>query len=408
MNAPVVINATNIGRYPDGIGVYVLNLLRELTQLETDLRFIVYCNRASAPHVRPIRFPGNCELRWVTAALSPDHGFPGHLLRLLYSQLLGLRHRRSTIFITGQLEAVLWRRNQIITVHDIIPLLFPRLHRKQYLYFRYLLAHVVHRAHWIITPSYHTRDLLIRHYGVPGSAVRVIHHGAREYPPAQSAHGDDAGAGEFILFSGRIAPMKNLAALLEAFARLKGRIPHRLIVTGYCRGGALSASPDLRRVQSLLDPGRVEYRGYVSDEELGRLLRGASLLAFPSLYEGFGLPPLEGMAHGCPVLVSNVSSLREVCGDAACYVDPTDVASIADGVYRVLTDEGIRRELSARGRARARRFRWSESAMDHLRLFHHAVRSMNAAQGTSAHWMFRGRLAVSGHLRSGSGSEAPR
>lgn len=399
MNAPIVINATNIGRYPDGIGVYVLNLLRELSRFETDLRFIIYCNRAGASHLLPIHFPDNCTLRWVTGAISPDHGFAGHLLRLLYSQILGLRHWRSVLFITGQLEAVLWRTNQIITVHDVIPLLFPALHRKQYFYFRVLLARVLRRTRWIITPSYHTRDLLLKHYGLPGSAVRVIHHGTRG--PVDTCPGQVNDTREkFILFTGRIAPMKNLASLLEAMARLKGKIPHKLVVTGYCRKGGLDACPDLRRAQRHLDPGQVEFRGYVSDDELGRLFRSASLLALPSFYEGFGLPPLEGMANGCPVLVSNGSSLREVCGDAAWYVDPTDVASIAEGVYRVLTDETTRRELTDRGRARARRFRWSDSALDHLRLFQQAVGSANSTHTGSHPLIFRGRLAVSGSAAS--------
>lgn len=166
--------------------------------------------------------------------------------------------------------------------------------------------------------------------------------------------------------------MKNLNGLLQALGLLKEKIPHRLVVTGYCRRGRLGSDRAFLRAQRFLGPGRVEFRGHVSGEELDDLLRRASLLAFPSFYEGFGLPPLEGMAHGCPVLVSNTSSLPEVCGDAARYVDPTDARSIADGIYQLLTDTNLRREMVTRGRARARQFQWRDSALQHLNVFDEA------------------------------------
>jgi glycosyltransferase involved in cell wall biosynthesis len=113
--------------------------------------------------------------------------------------------------------------------------------------------------------------------------------------------------------------------------------------------------------------GTVDYLGYVNSEELAELYREASCFVYPSLYEGFGLPPLEAMACGCPVVVSNVTSLPEVCGDAAYYVDPYDVESIAEGMYKVLTDEAMRRNLIEKGLERAKLFSWEKAAKSTLR-----------------------------------------
>jgi glycosyltransferase involved in cell wall biosynthesis len=375
MNSTMVINATNLGRYLDGIGVYAVNLLRELSQLDSNHHFIIYLNRSCAEHVREIQFPDNCELRWVSSVVSPDHGFKGHFLRLLYSNYLGLRHRISVIFVVSQLEAILFRRNQIITVHDIIPLLFGKFHKKQYFYFKYILKHVLHRTRWVIAPSHHTKELLVESYGINASKVHVIHNGVRDSSRDDSQDSSTRPDGEFILFSGRMVPMKNLAGVLDAFNLIKDKIPHRVVITGYDRKHSSSEASTAVPSNRASGRDRVEFKGHVSSGAMEQLMNEASLLVFPSFYEGFGLPPLEGMAHGCPVVVSNVSSLPEVCGDAAEYVDPKDIHSIADGMYKVLTEGSLRRSLIKKGLERAKGFSWEKSAKEHLEIFDGAIES---------------------------------
>ncbi|MFN0157374.1 MAG: glycosyltransferase family 4 protein [Bacteroidota bacterium] len=375
MNSHIVVNATNLGRYIGGIGVYALNLLKELPQLDSDHHFIIYINRSCAVHVNEIPFPDNCELRWVSSVVSPDHGFMGHLLRLLYSNYLGLKHRSSLVFAASQLEAILFRRNQIIMVHDIIPLLFRTLHKKQYYYFKYVLSHVLHKTRWIITPSNHTKELLVQTYGINESKVGVIHNGVRDSLFEKGQGRQEKSDGNFILFSGRMVPMKNLVGVLKAFSLIQEKISHRIVITGH-DGGRL-----LKRISKTSTDGyspvtaRVEFKGHVSAKEMDDLMNHASVLVFPSFYEGFGLPPLEGMAHGCPVVVSNVSSLPEVCGDAAEYVDPCNVQSIAEGMYRVLTNSAVRKHLIEKGLERSKLFSWKDSARQHLRLFDQAIYS---------------------------------
>jgi glycosyltransferase involved in cell wall biosynthesis len=165
---------------------------------------------------------------------------------------------------------------------------------------------------------------------------------------------------QFVLYVGNIKPHKNLVRLIEAFAELRrtGFDEVKLLIIG----DQISKLPALRRaVHSHKLHKHVRFLGYVSDQTLGILYRLASAFVFPSLYEGFGLPPLEAMASGTPVVTSNVSSLPEVAGDAAVLVDPYDVDSIVDGMRRVLTDPVLAADLRRKGIERAREFSWERS-----------------------------------------------
>jgi glycosyltransferase involved in cell wall biosynthesis len=163
-----------------------------------------------------------------------------------------------------------------------------------------------------------------------------------------------------VLYAGNIKPHKNLVRLIAAFARLRrtGFDELKLLIIG----DEISKLPALRRaVHEHKLHKHVRFLGYVPDETLAILYRLAAVFVFPSLYEGFGLPPLEAMASGTPVVTSNVSSLPEVAGDAAILIDPYDVDSIVDGVRRVLTNPALANELRIRGIERAREFSWERS-----------------------------------------------
>jgi len=371
MNTRLVINATNIGGFLDGIGMYGTILLKELARMQRNVSCIVYLNARSAQHFRDVTFPSTWEVRWTSTWLSPDHGFRGHLLRFLYAQWIGLRHWNLPVFATSQLEAILLRRKQLIMVHDVIPILFKQYHRRQYHYFRYVLKSILKRVVAVITPSQHTKGLLLHHYGLREERVHVIPNGIH---PALSAHTEKAdqrspdGKTPYILFTGRIVRMKNITGILQAFRIIKDRIPHTLVIAGY---GRRSDTREVEREHPALSDikHRVLFKGHVTTEEMHELMRGAAALVFPSLYEGFGLPPIEAMACGCPVVVSNVASLPEICGDAACYVDPYVVEDIARGVYRVLTDSEFRRTLIKRGYQRAGKFTAASSTLRHMQVF---------------------------------------
>jgi len=358
MDQTVVVNATSIGRVLGGIGVYGVLLVKALARLETSLRLEVVLNEDARPHFADTSFPESVRIRYVTAALSPDRGSRGHFLRWLYANQLSLRAGRRLVFGTSQIEAPLVGPRGIVTVHDVIPLLFEKYHPRQRHFYRHALGSALRGASAVITPSQATKSLLEKHYGLGGERIRVIPHGV-SVPRAPRSAGARPRE-PFILCIGRPNPIKNIGTLLAAHRLLRPRLPVSVVFAG---------GEDPRpRSGAQKDPD-IAFRGNVSDAEKIDLLDRASVLVCPSLYEGFGLPPLEAMARGCPVVISSTGSLPEVGGDAARYVDPRDAAGMAAAIREVLTDERLRLRMIDRGYQRAKAFSWEASARQHLGLF---------------------------------------
>ncbi|UCF65728.1 MAG: glycosyltransferase family 4 protein [bacterium] len=371
-NSSIIINATNIGRRSSGIGIYTLNLLKEIACKKSNLKFIVYLNKSCAEEIQKIQFPEHITLKWVSSAISPDNLFKGHLLRLLYSNYLSLKHPKSLMVVTSQLEACFFRSRQVITVHDIIPLLFKQHHKKQYYYFRYLLKMALKKARKIITPSNHTRMMLQKYYNVAEDKIHTIPNGTQRFNENGSARVSKVEE-KFILYVGRLCPMKNVTSLLKAFYLLHDKIPHRLIICGDGKDYLAEAVRDGELSRPEFENERVDIVGYVSDATIFDLYKKASLFIFPSFAEGFGLPPLESMSLGCPVVTSHTESLPEVCGDAAYYIDPYDINTISEGIYQVLMDKSLRNNLIRKGYKRAALFSWQKSADAHLKVIQETI-----------------------------------
>jgi glycosyltransferase involved in cell wall biosynthesis len=353
----VVINATSIGRMLGGIGVYGVRLIKALAGLETPFRYEVVLNGAARPHFADTPFPETMRVHYVTEALSPDRGSRGHFLRWLYANQLSLRAGRTLIFATSQIEAPLVGPRGVVTVHDTIPLLFEKYHPRQRYFYRHVLGHALRGAAAIVTPSQATKAQLEEQYGLHGDRIRVIPHGmsvgTSARPPATTRREP------FILCIGRPNPIKNIGTLLAAHALLRDRLGVSVRFAGTATRGTAG--------------GGIAFLGNVSDEEKLDLLDRASVLVCPSLYEGFGFPPLEAMARGCPVIVSNTGSLPEVCGNAARYVDPRDPFGMAAAIHDVLTDGALRERMIERGFQRVRAFSWAASARQHASVFEEAL-----------------------------------
>ncbi len=170
----------------------------------------------------------------------------------------------------------------------------------------------------------------------------------------------------FILFVGGLTPLKNFGNLLRAYKKIKDFLSHKLVVVGFNRW---KFSQDLQLMESLGLKENVIFKGFVPDEELPSFYNLAQLFAFPSVYEGFGIPALEAMACGCPVIVSRTGCSREVAGDAALLIDPYDPADIAESIKRILTDQVLRKGLIEKGLRRVREFSWKKCAQKTLSLF---------------------------------------
>jgi glycosyltransferase involved in cell wall biosynthesis len=225
------------------------------------------------------------------------------------------------------------------------------------------------RSAGVIVPSASAKADLLRRHRLDEDRVRVIPHGADPFEAPAPEETERVRArfgigGPFALFVGGIEPRKNLGALVEAFAR-DGDADRWLVIAGGRTYWAPKGIETLRAQVAALPEDvrrRVVLTGYVSDEEKRALLAGATVLAYPSRYEGFGFPVLEGFSAGVPVLTSSAASLPEVAGDAALLVDPNDVDAIGEGLVRLFGDAGLRERLVAAGRERLAMFSWERAA----------------------------------------------
>jgi glycosyltransferase involved in cell wall biosynthesis len=263
--------------------------------------------------------------------------------------------------------APLWGRfRRVVTIHDLIYARFPEAHaglREKGM--RVLVPAAARRSHRVIADSLSTRDDLIDLLGLPAERIDVVPLGLGAVRRAEPL--GEADARERLRLSGRRVvlslsakrPHKNLLALIGALARIPGGERPVLVLAGY----PTEHEAQLReRAQTLGVDDDVRFPGWLSDAEVEGLWAIADAFAFPSLYEGFGLPVLEAMARGVPVACSNASSLPEVAGDAALLFDPHDEAAIADALRRLLADPALAERLRAAGRVRVREFTWERTA----------------------------------------------
>jgi glycosyltransferase involved in cell wall biosynthesis len=258
----------------------------------------------------------------------------------------------------------------VVTIHDCIHLRFPQYLPNQAarVYANVVMRTAARRARRVLTVSQASKDDIQHFLRVPDSKVEVIHNAIDAgiaAPPTEEAMERVCQrfqlTSSYILYAGNIKPHKNVDRLIEAYSilRRRGYDQVKLLIIG----DEISKYQNLRRlVHRFQLHQHVRFFGFVPEAALAVLYRKAAMFVFPSLYEGFGLPPLEAMAAGTPVITSKVSSLPEVVGDAALLVDPMDAGAIADAMARLLDDEALRRDLVRRGHDRARVFSWSRSA----------------------------------------------
>lgn len=259
-------------------------------------------------------------------------------------------------------------KRAVVTIHDLA---FKHLKKsyswKEFAYLNWSTGFAVKHAAKIIVPSRATKDDLIHFYSCPAEKIAVIPHG---FTPPQAAHDDVliAPDSKYALFVGRLESKKNLVRLIEAFAEFaKSHDDFRLVLAGK-RGVGFNKILKKANELSLMD--KIFMPGYVTEEEKTALYKHCQFFVFPSLYEGFGLPILEAFFHEKPVLCSKISSLPEVAGEAAKYVDPESVKSILDGLETLAKMDDYARELAAKGRERLKEFSWEKAARETLKILH--------------------------------------
>jgi glycosyltransferase involved in cell wall biosynthesis len=348
-----------------GIGTYVRNLVRHLARLDHETTYFLFCPAVDIPALRDLAenfVPVRDDSRGYRLQ---EHVSIPHKLRSLGVDLFHAPH---------YVLPLLCRERSVVTIHDCIHLLFPEYLPNAFAkhYARFMMGQSISRSELILTVSEASRRDILRFY--PQADPDKLHVVPNAIDAAILDEPDDEEMervreryqirGRFVLYAGNIKPHKNLDRLIAAFGLLKQQPGHEDVKL-FIAGDDAHKYLGLRRaVETAGVRQDVRFFGFVPDSTLAALYRMASLFAFPSLYEGFGLPPLEAMACGTPVVTSRLSSLPEVMGDAALLVDPYDPEAIAEAMARVLDDAAVADDLRVRGRARAREFSWERSVRE--------------------------------------------
>jgi glycosyltransferase involved in cell wall biosynthesis len=351
-----------------GIGTYIRNLLRQLARIDHETEYVLLCGEADlgvaaqlGPNFRSVLEPSpNYSIReqihvpWVLRRERPDLYHAPHYV----------------------LPAAI-NCHSVVTIHDCIHLMFPQYlpNRMAYAYARAQMWTAAHRSDCILTVSDASKRDILHLFNIPPEKIVVVYnaidaHFSLTPPPDAVARVRERYQLDhrFVLYVGNIKPHKNLVRLIEAFSELRARELEdvKLLIIG----DEISKLPALRHaVHRHKLHKHVRFLGYVPDDQLAVLYRLAAVFVFPSLYEGFGLPPLEAMASGTPVVVSNVSSLPEVVGDAAVLVDPHDTDSIVEGLHCVLTNPARAEDMRRKGLERSREFSWERSVARTLEVY---------------------------------------
>ena len=367
------IDYTAAVRQGAGIGRYTRELVRALAELDRSHDYVLF---AAAGGQRPADtdWPPNFQMRSVPLS---DRALAilWHRLRLplwveLVTGAVDIFH--SPDFVLPPVR----RAKTLVTVHDLSFIRYPQCADANLrVYLNKVVPRSVHRANLVLADSQSTKDDLVELLGVAPDRIEVVYPGVeKRFRPIE----DQALLEKvrkrydlpprFILGLGTLQPRKNFTRLIEAFASLqvcKFASLH-LVIAG---GKGWLYEEIFATVEQLSLKKKVVFPGFVADEDLPALYNLADLFVFPSLYEGFGLPPLEALACGTPVITSDASSLPEVVGEAGPMVEATDVEALAEAMKRVLEDDALRERMIAKGMKQARKFTWEQAAAKLLNLY---------------------------------------
>lgn len=360
-----------------GVGHYTDRLLWHLPAADPDGRYVAWYLHARGL-LHPTRFFADVDGLEEHASRFPARVFGPLSTRVGWPRVDA---RFDALLATNFLPPHTTRRGVVLVVHDLAFDRFPETAPHHTARWRRLFEGWLAKADGVIAPSEATRADLETFHGIGRERVDVVPLGTEQFvaPEEQAARAARAALGipegPYALFVGGLEPRKNLEVLVRAFARVAPDVEGALVLAG----GAVNWDPGYEARLGAVIAGlpaasrtRVHRVGYVGPADKAALLGGATMLVYPSLVEGFGLPVLEGFAAGLPVLTSSTSSLPEVAGDAALLVEP-DEAGVAEGLRRLLADAALRERLAAAGRARVQAFTWERCARETAAVLHRAA-----------------------------------
>jgi glycosyltransferase involved in cell wall biosynthesis len=379
----IAIDLTQIPADKTGVGIYALNLVREMCKINNDsktFQFLFFVQDDDETFTRMIK---NAE---HTTLIPVKHSiFRKMLPRFIFEQFIlphtGKKENVKLIFSPHYTIPYFTRIKRIVAFHDTTFYHFPKLHQKiKRLYFKSLIPLSIKKSSAIISVSQSTKDDLLNCFKkINPEKISVIHHGVeaikdREKEMESTAEGVmnkfELSPQKYILFIGTLEPRKNIKGLLQSFHSIresnsKVKNEFKLVIVGK-KGWFYKEIFEI--TQKLHLEEAVVFTGYVDEVEKQALLLKAFLFVYPSFYEGFGIPVLEAMACGIPVITGNVSALPEVAGNAAIFINPNDRGEISTAMSSVLTDQALYEILSQKGPEQAKKFSWVNTASKTLEL----------------------------------------
>jgi glycosyltransferase involved in cell wall biosynthesis len=363
--ARLVIDARESGT---STGRYVDKLVEYLARLKPPFEVVVLAKPRRIDYLQGIAPDFN-----IQAADYKEFGF---------AEQFGLKRRikglhPDVVHFAKDHQPVFYRGRVVTTMHDLTTMRFtnPAKHRlvfwfKQLVY-KWVVKRVARKSSAILTPSEFTKKDVVRYSGVGPEKITVTHLAADAITDTPEPIVGLEGK-QFLVYVGRPTPHKNLERLVDAFIKLRANHPQLMLVL------AGKKDANYQRIETNIKARGVRgvyFSGFVSEGRLRWLYENCSAYVFPSLSEGFGLPGLEAMMHGAPVVASNATCLPEIYGDAAHYFDPENAQAIADAINEVLTDKDLRAELIGRGRAQAKKYSWRRMAEQTLDVYKAALGS---------------------------------
>jgi glycosyltransferase involved in cell wall biosynthesis len=332
-----------------GIGTYIRNIVPRVLAARPNWRFSLLGDPALTSTFANLEQPN------VTAVFC---NAPIYSVREQLELVRRVPRESSLIWAPHYNAPMLARAPLLVTIHDLAHIACPEFApgMLKQTYARTMFRRVKRQAAAIICVSRFTADELQRYIPGGGAPVTVVHSGVDAEWFASAGAETTATGRPYFVFVGNVKPSKNLGTLLRAFQDVMNELPHDLVIVGK-RNGMLSADHAVLRLAERW-PDRVRLTGEVSGAQLRRYVRGAVALVFPSLYEGFGLPPVEAMAAGCPCIVSTAAAIPETCGEAALYFDPNDASELASKLREIAGNDTLRAMLIRRGAEQARRYDW--------------------------------------------------
>lgn len=360
----IAINGSMLDDHPTGVGIYtvnIINYLERIYQKDRSKKITVFTASSKL-------LDKNVKTIEITSLVkSSTYGKLAALSRFLWNTFLyPLKAKEYDLLISLTTHGSFFSKNQILTIHDLISLKYENINSHQRFYFKHLLPYLVKRAKLILTVSESSKEDIVTYLKCEPEKIKVVYNGYNnqlyKYQPEKGTIiSGKYGVSNYLLAVGPTYPHKNFETLINAYSHLDAAIKVKFPLL--IAGGKANYLQKLKQLVSDLKLTQyIHFAGYVPGELMPNLYNEAFALIFPSLHEGFGIPLLEAMASGCPIIASTASSIKEVCGNAALYFDPHDIKQLTNTMLQLINSNSMYENLVRKGIVRAPLFTWEESA----------------------------------------------